>query len=245
MTPFDSIVTLGDSWSYGSELPEDQRAQLRFDRLLGDHFGVEVTNLAAEGSSNFCYKWHWINWANRNPTVKQPLVVVGVTEPARQLIFSNQIDNFQETPFRLISESMIRSNWPNQPGGGGFIRTLPNYSPDFTNTIKDKCYDNFYRYNYNDKMGEIYALWEIKLLDGMIKEFGGYPIFWTYGYSYRQANLPWARDLLKNCQLVKRLTALPIEPIHIKGNVNHPNALGHRFIADALLEFVTKRVQNI
>lgn len=239
MKQFDSVITLGDSWTYGSELPEDQRAQLRFDARLGQHFGVEVTNLAVEGASNFCYKWHWINWANRMPAAKRPLVVVGVTEMSRQLIFSNQVDNFQETPFRLVSESMVRSNWPNQPGGGGFVRTLPNYSPDFPDAVKDKCYDNFYRYNYNDKMGEIYALWEIKLLDGMIKEFGGYPVFWTYGNSYKQTKLPWGRELLKNCHLVNNLTALPIEKKHIEGNVNHPNQLGHQFIADRLLQSIS------
>ena len=89
MNKFDSIIILGDSWSWGSELPEHQRIKKRFDSLLSNEFKVESINLARESATNFCYKWHWCDWVFSNPVYKNPMVIVGITGPNRHLIWNN------------------------------------------------------------------------------------------------------------------------------------------------------------
>jgi hypothetical protein len=240
---FDSIITLGDSWSWGTDLPDGQRADLRFDSVLGKKLGLTVTNLARESASNFCYKWHWIDWINSESHIyKHPLVVVGITAPHRQLIWNNQADFFQESPGRLISEKMVHDNWGNNKNSGGFVRAFPNHV-DFPNQSKKTCQENFYRYNFDDTMAEIYSIWEIKFLDLLIKEHGGFPIFWSNFYSYTQIQLPWAKNLLNNCILANNLQSLfvyenknlsPQENKFFYTPWSHPNEIGHQHIAEII-----------
>lgn len=237
MKNFDCVVTLGDSWSWGTDLPEEKRISDRFDNLLAKQFGVESINLARESASNFCYKWHWIDWLSINPGYTNPLVIVGITGPNRHLIYNNQADFFQEAPGRLISEKMVLENWGNGPNTGGFIRAFPNYV-DFPNAIKKQCQQNFYRYNYDDKMAEIYTIWEIKLLNSMIREYGGQPIFWSNFHAYTQINLPWTNQILNNCKLVNNLQPLNFDKECFFKLKNHPNIHGHLHIMKVLDQFI-------
>jgi hypothetical protein len=239
MKTFDSIITIGDSWSWGCELPEDQRISHRFDTLLSNKLDLKCINLSREGASNFCYKWHWINWLNSNhASIGCPLVVVGITGPNRHLLYNNQADYFQESPDRLISENMVRQNWGNNPGAGGFVRAFPNHL-DFPNPVKKQIQKNFYTYNYDDKMAEIYSLWEIKLLDMLIKESGGYPIFWSNFHNYEQIKLPWAKMLLEGCDIVNHLQPLATDKKYFLGTATHPNAQGHAYIMEVLDNFIS------
>jgi len=234
---FNRIVTIGDSWSWGSELPEDQRIANRFDTLLAEHHNVECINLARESASNFCYKWHWFDWLNLNPSVENSLVIVGVTGPNRHLIYNNQADFFQEHPGRLVSEEVVLANWGNGSGTGGFIRAFPNYI-DFPNATKKQCQDNFYRYNYDDKMAEILTIWEINLLDLMIKQSGGIPIFWSNFHPYKQISLPWAKQVLKDCKLVNGLQPFDYSKDCFVAPQIHPTAVGHQYIMGVLEQFI-------
>jgi hypothetical protein len=236
MKNFDSIVTVGASWSWGSELPSEQRTVLRFDNVLATKLGIDtVDNIARESSTPFCCKWHWIDWVTSNPKTKHPLVLVQVSTLGRHLIYDNQADRFQETPGKLISEKMVSDNWGNNPKSGGFVSAFPNYSDNPSNS-KEKVRSNFYRYNYDDKMAEIYIMWEIKLLDLMIKEFGGYPVFWADEYPYNMA-LPWAQDLLKNAKLFNNLQPLLKEKTYFTKGL-HPNALGHERLANGIYQML-------
>jgi hypothetical protein len=237
MHKFDSIITLGDSWSWGSELPETQRIEKRFDSLLSKEFKVESINLARESATNFCYKWHWFDWVFSNPVYKNPIVIVGITGPNRHLIWNNSANFFQESPDRLVSEHTVLNNWGNNPNNGGFIRAFPNHV-DFPDPIKKHCQENFYRYNYDDNMAEIYAIWEIKLLDLAIREHGGYPIFWSNFYPYQQMELAWPKSLLKNCNLVNNLQPFTYQSNHFYCKNSHPNELGHQHIATVLERFI-------
>jgi hypothetical protein len=238
MKKFDSIVTIGDSWSWGSEIPENQRVAVRFDTLLSKKFNVNSVNLARENATNFCYKWHWIDWLNSNPKYKNPLVMVGVTTPNRNLIYNNYADFFQESPGRLISEEMVQENWGNGPRTGGFIRANPRHI-DFPDDIKKQCQKNFYLYNYDDKMAEIYTIWEVNLLDLMIKKLGGIPIFWSNFYPYTQISLPWAQEVLKDCRLVNELQPFNYsEECFIDNTHSHPSALGHQYIMEVLEQYI-------
>lgn len=239
MKKFNCIVTLGDSWSWGSDIPEDQRISNRFDSLLAKKFNVESINLARESATNFCYKWHWADWLNSNPTYTNPLVIVGITGPDRHLIYDNQANYFQESPDCLMSEEMVIANWNNVPRGGGFIRLHPNYL-SMPSKNKKQCQENFYRYNYDDKMAEIYTIWEIKLLDLMIKEYGAQVIFWSNFHPYKQVTLPWAQQLLGNCSIVNNLQPLNFESKSFDGPclASHPNILGHQYIMEVLEQYI-------
>jgi hypothetical protein len=235
---FDRIITIGDSWTWGSELLEDQRISNRFDTLLAKYYSVECINLARTSASNFCYKWHWIDWLSLNPSVNDSLVIVGVTGPNRHLIYNNQASFFQESPGRLVSEEIVHANWGNGPGAGGFIRAFPNYI-DFPDPTKKQCQDNFYRYNYDDKMAEILTIWEINLLDLMIKQSGGIPIFWSNFHPYDQISLPWAKQVLKDCNLVNGLQPFKYSEDCFFGPKSHPNVAGHQHIVDVLQQFIS------
>ena len=237
MKNFDSIVIIGDSWSWGSEIAEDQRVSVRFDTLLSKKFNINAVNLSRESATNFCYKWHWLDWLSSNPEYKNPLVVVGITAPNRHLIYNNSANFFQESPDRLMSEEMVLANWENGPHTGGFIRAFPNYI-DFPDNIKQQCQENFYRYNYDDKMAEIYTIWEIKLLDSLIRESGGQPVFWSNFHPYKQIALPWVQQLLKNCSLVNSLQPLDFDSECFKGHWTHPNARGHQYIMEVLEQYI-------
>jgi hypothetical protein len=238
MKKFDFIITLGDSWSWGSELPENQRTNLRFDKKLSNMLGIDCINLSREGASNFCYKWHLLEYIQNYTLPNHTLVVVGITAPDRHLIWNNQADYFQESPERLVSETTVIDNWGNQKGQGGFVRATPHYM-DFPNSDKKRCHENFYRYNYDDTMAEIYTLWEIKLLDTMIKEQGALPIFWSNCHPYQQVNLPWAKKLLENCQLVNFLKPFEYTDEHFYYKHSHPNEKGHTLIADFLYQNIS------
>lgn len=234
MKKFDSLIIIGDSWSWGSELEENFRISNRFDTLMAKQLDLVSINLSRESASNFCYKWHWLDWLNSNNcSVSCPLVIVGITGPNRHLLYNNQADFFQESPERLLSEDMIYQNWQNKPKSGGFIRAFPNYV-DFPDQTKKEIQKNFYAYNYDDKMGEIYSLWEIKLLNSMIKDYGGHPVFWSNYHSYEQINMPWAKLLLKNCNLVNNLQSFVTDKKFFKNTVGHPDISGHLHIANVL-----------
>ena len=53
MHKFDSIIILGDSWSWGSELPETQRIEKRFDSLLSEEFVINGTGLIGYSQTLF------------------------------------------------------------------------------------------------------------------------------------------------------------------------------------------------
>jgi hypothetical protein len=237
MKTFDSIIILGDSWSRGSELPETCRMSNRFGNLLAQRYNVPCINLARESATNFCYKWHWFDWSNSKPTVLSPLVIVGITGPNRHLIYNNQADFFQESPNRLVSENTVRANWGNKRNGGGFMRAFSNHI-DFTNVAKKRCQENFYRYNYNDEMAEISVIWEIKLLDLMVREYGGHPIFWSNFHSYEQVSWPWAQLVLNNDNLVNNLQPLNYNKDCFFYQGSHPNADGHQHIMTVLEQFI-------
>ena len=238
MNKFDSIIILGDSWSWGSELPELQRIENRFDHALSNKFGLSCVNLSREAATNFCYKWHWLDYISSDKQIQQPLVIVGITHPNRNLIWNNQADFFQETPGRLLEEKTVLENWPNQKGSGGFIRATP-WDLNFPDPTKKRCHDNFYRYNHDDKMAEIYSIWEITLLDLMIKDRGGFPVFWSNFYSYQQIKLPWAKTLLNHCKLVNALQPFAYQALHFYHKGSHPNEAGHAYIADILYQNIT------
>jgi hypothetical protein len=245
MKKFDSLVVLGDSWSWGSELPEDIRVASRFDTLLGNQLGLECINLSRESASNFCLKWHWLDWISTAPAYKNPLVIVGITGPNRWLIYNNQAEFFQEGGGgRLVNEDVVMSNWGNSQKTGGFIRAFPNYI-DTPTPEKTRCQENFYRYNYNDTMAEIYAIWEINQINSMVQSFGGQAIFWSNFHKYTQVNMPWCQPLLKTIHLVDDLQ--PIATL-LRAERNmlcrggHPNADGHKYIHHRLLQYIASVV---
>jgi hypothetical protein len=238
---FDSLVILGDSWSWGSELPEDTRVASRFDTLLGNQFKLECVNLSRESASNFCLKWHWLDWISTVPAYKNPLVIVGITGPNRWLIYNNQAEFFQEgSGGRLVSEDMVLSNWGNSQDAGGFIRAFPNYI-DAPTPEKVRCQKNFYRYNYNDTMAEIYAVWEISQINSLVQSFGGQAIFWSNFHRYVQVGMPWCQPLLKTINLMDNLAPISMA---LKAEADtlcrggHPNAKGHQLIYRRLLQHI-------
>lgn len=237
MKKFNSLIILGDSWSWGSELSETSRISDRFDNLLAQRYNVKCINLARESASNFCYKWHWFDWLNSNPTLVNPLVVVGITAPNRHLIYNNQANFFQESPNRLVNENTVLNNWGNKPNSGGFIRAFPNHI-DFADDTKKRCQKNFYCYNYDNKMAEISVIWEIKLLNLMIQEYGGQSIFWSNMHLYEQISWPWAQLILNDVHLVNNLQPLNYNKDCFSYQGSHPNTNGHQYIMTMLDQFI-------
>lgn len=252
MKKFDCLVTIGDSWTWGNELPEDQREKLRWSHGLAKQLNLPEINLSVPGSSNFCKKWHLLNWTT-NTKYNSPLVIVGLTDPSRQLLYDNSKDFFQEDPGHLVSEDIVCANWGNSRGNdqtkeGGFGRHHTSGTTRWSTPVKEDIQKFFYKYMYNDKVGEINTIWEIKLLNGLITDLGGQAIFWSNFYRYNQIDMPWSKTILHNYRLVNNLEPFPMftrpgktvnfNSEYFKGCNNHPNAQGHAYIQQILYQYL-------
>jgi hypothetical protein len=245
---FDCLVALGDSWTWGAELPEDKQKELCWPTGLSKQLGLDCVNLAVPGSSNFCKKWNLFDWIYNNTQYKNPLVIVGLTDPGRQLLYDNSKEFFQEADGHLISENLVESNWKNSKPAGGFARHYANNTTGWSTLTKEEIQKFFYKHMYNDTVGEINSIWEIQLLNGLIKDIGGTAVFWSNFYRYRQVFMPWAKKLLEHCHLVNDLAPFS-ELVAAHGEIDwhskyfagcqaHPNAEGHGVIQKTLYTYL-------
>ena len=235
MEKYDCLVVLGDSWSYGAELNPLSRESDRFDSHLALSLNLPLVNLARESATNFCYKWHFLDYVFTNKLYHCPLVVIGVTGKARALIYNNQLDYFQESPDRLVSESLVDQNWKNSKNSGGNQRITPGHM-DFPTPDKKIIFDLFYSNIYDEKYGEISLFWEIKLLESLIKSYNGTCVFWNTFEQITQIDYTWVQTLKLSSLFVNDFDVIVNKKTNpeLFASGSHPNAKGHFKVFEAI-----------
>lgn len=253
---YDSIVVIGDSWSYGSELPEHMRETARFSTIIAERLGIDkIYNIARESATNFCYKWHWLNWKKTHTALKQSLVIIGVTDFARTIMFDNTLKSVQEFPNMLYNEE----NYPTIYCDGGFFRLSPIIVGQLNEDVE--CLDivdnmgnkahiakQYYKYQYSDDIGIINTLMELKLLSSLISTQNNniLPFMWA-----NFVNLDVSNHMLFNTEFRHQNIYNNLNMIfnkndydqYIRPNGEHPNMLGHEYIADKIIELVDNELR--
>ena len=81
--PIKRVVAVGCSWTYGAELPEQQRLQKSYPGLVADHYGLELENCGYPGASLESMRW-LLHWHLQNHNQQDTLWLVGLTESTRK-----------------------------------------------------------------------------------------------------------------------------------------------------------------
>lgn len=81
--PFSKLVTFGDSWAYGTELPDGSRT---FGQLLADRWDCEFRNYAQDGASNDHMLWQLQKYHQDHGSATQTLAVFFITSPWRSCV---------------------------------------------------------------------------------------------------------------------------------------------------------------
>lgn len=237
---YTHLVCVGDSWTFGNDLSDQDRKQFVFAKLLQDRLDLPLTNLGISSATNYNYKWLMTEWFNKNPNA-QPLVVVGITSPLRLLIYDNQLRGFQE-PLHYILENQ---NWfPNTYSGhnklGGYrgiqladpwaLKQQPNLG---------EVGENYIRYQLDDEYRdvEIASIWEVLMLDSMTRLRGGHALFWSNLWDFKLHRHEYFRPQFRHISTINRLQKLLPNDLLQNGNLfGHPNLNGHQVIANKILE---------
>jgi|APSaa5957512535_1039671.scaffolds.fasta_scaffold85163_2 hypothetical protein len=249
---YDCLVTIGDSWTYGAELQPTIRKAKTFSQIIGETLGIgKVFNIGVESATNFCYKWHWMQWKNTHPEFSNSLVIIGLTDFARVLLTDNMLNRVQEFDYMLYREN----HYPYITNEGGLFRLTPMASANRSQKAYD-CLDSvdvlgnkkhiatqYYKYQYSDDMGVINTLMELKLLQSLLQSQNGgnIPFVWSnfvdlhvskhpifgqeFDHKYFYNDLNKIMDI--NCNK------------YVHPNYAHPNTRGHKYIADELIKMVS------
>lgn len=230
---FDSVVTVGDSWTWGADLTDYDREQHIFPILVARHFDLPLTNLGICSATNFNYKWRMLEWFNQNPG-RRPLVVVGVTSPLRLLIYNNTQRGFQD-PMHYILED--QAGFPNVWGGtklGGYVG-IQLADPHSRKPYSDlgEVGKNYVIYQLDDELRdvEIASIWEILFLDTLIKQQGGKAVFWTNLYDFTLHTNKFFGHWFESISCVNNLQRLENGRF-----MNHPNVEQHAIFAQAIID---------
>lgn len=77
------LVAVGCSWTYGAELPEQERLQKSYPGLIADHYGLELDNCGYPGASLESMRWV-MRWHLQNNDQQDTLWLVGLTASTRK-----------------------------------------------------------------------------------------------------------------------------------------------------------------
>lgn len=83
-----NLVTFGDSWCYGDELPEDTRPHKSFPALMAKSLGIDLENHAVPGNSIQGMIWDLLLWNDKGTDAD--LLLVGITSGGRMSWWRHQ-----------------------------------------------------------------------------------------------------------------------------------------------------------
>jgi hypothetical protein len=231
---FDSVVTVGDSWTWGSDLTNSDREHHIFPILVAKHFDLPLTNLGICSATNFNYKWRMLEWFNQNPG-RRPLVIVGVTSPFRLLIYDNTQQGFQCPMNYILQDQMAFPSvygGQNKQGGYRGLQLANPYTGQSYSDL-DEVGKNYVLYQLDDEYRdvEIASIWEILFLDTLIRQRGGQAVFWTNLHDFDLHTNQFFGSWFQPISCVNNLKRLPNLRI-----MNHPTIEQHGVIAGAIID---------
>jgi hypothetical protein len=99
--------------------------------------------------------------------------------------------------------------------------------------------ENYIRYQLDDEYRdvEIATIWEILMLDSMIKLRGGQALFWSNLWDFELHTNHYFWPQFQHISVINQLRRLLSDDyLHNGTCFGHPNLAGHRVIADKILE---------
>lgn len=109
---FTKLLSFGDSWSYGSELPENSKT---YNQLIADKFNISHACCAVPGTSIEHLLIQLKKTINDDPELKNALAIFTLTSPTRSIYFDNGIP--KEIHIRnedLTSKNYFKYQWSNE-----------------------------------------------------------------------------------------------------------------------------------
>jgi hypothetical protein len=208
----DTIITFGDSWPSGCEL--DLQKEKPYGKILAEKLNCEFENLAVGASSIDHMVWQLKNYATKKQISKNTLAIFFITSFHRFLYFQNAYP----------SEGMPRSD-----------------------NVVSKM---FYKYIYSEELAQHRANSSILAIQNICNHFQIHHRY-IYGWEKPDLNYPGIEKDLIHPDLVcnwinvdssdlvlGRQGATIINNPYMAPNIDHPNQLGHKLIADKLYKWI-------
>jgi hypothetical protein len=216
------LLVFGDSWAYGSELADDCREQQCFGGQLGKLLTVDsVHNCAETGSSISHLHLQFQNALTRMnyDPADQYTAVFFLTGQQRFLAFDPNNEFYNLIP------------------AGASIRPVQHQHRMLIETVND-----FYYKNIQSDQADVIALNANLLALQAICRYHNIQDYYISGWQdlHVWPEVDQTRIYPYHCQALLDSDVKYFEP-----NVSHPNALGHKLIADRLFDFMKlKQLDN-
>lgn len=220
---FDHLVVIGDSWTWGADLSEYNRANFSWPVRLSQYLNLPLINLGVQSATNYNYKWLLTEYLQKNQG--RALIILGITSPTRLLFYDNQQKHFQPWPEYFLKDdtAFIRKNLGgytgiqlSNPWHGKIENNLPMIAKNYITYQLDSDYVNL----------EIDSLWEILFVHYLIGAHAGTTIYWSNLHSYQLHKNAFFAPHFDKMTLINDL-----EPIINLENVRaHPNVDQHHEI---------------
>lgn len=232
------LVSFGCSWTYGDELVDPQFRNLSEDQfrdhydenrpyrlansypgLVAAHFGLELDNMAFPGSSLESMRWNLMWYLRNGNSTDDVLFIAGLTDSTRQSWFNPQHEISMKDP---QWNRHLHGTWLTQPN--------PDIDQNWFALQKLWLGMSFHidwaEYNFQEAINlfdQAQSRYEVPVL-----QFSVLP----NRYSVRVPSLLYPGLSFKEI-LYQKKKDLGIDPFAPGG---HPNELGHKIIADHLIE---------
>lgn len=232
------LVTIGDSWTWGSDLSDADRLLKSWPVQLSQMLELPLINLGVESATNYNYKWKLLDWANQTQ-VTEPLVIVGVTSPYRYLWFDNQQQFFQPHPNYLFDAKTEQELGINAVGGYYGAQLVNPFTGKLQHAQKE-THKNFVNYQLDDqgRNVEIDTVWELIYINSLIKTYlNGCAVFWSNLHNYRYHQHNFFSKTSAELNVVKDLQPI-LNLAEVK--TGHPTLSQHTQIANTLYADIIK-----
>ena len=109
---FTKLLSFGDSWAYGSELPENSKT---YNQIIADNFKISHTCYAVQATSTEHLLIQLKTAIIKEATLTNSLAIFTLTSPTRSIYFDNNIP--KEIYIRnedLISKNYFKYHWSDE-----------------------------------------------------------------------------------------------------------------------------------
>lgn len=226
------LVGFGDSWTFGSEL--DRPQEQSWIVPLSHSLSAEYINLGVPASSIghlIVQLFDYIKVSNQYTDYKK-IFMIGLTGTTRYLSYSNRLNEFVNiTPAATYQTRNIKHSG----SPPDVVLEFSNLSGDMYRMVECSEYNtflatqtifSFQQYCYSNNIDCIFfSYFDYIKLDNQILDLTQiYPTSLTYSLTGHEFKLPLIQ-----------------QNKYFKGNLFHPNLLGHLKIAEILNEFYNKK----
>ena len=215
--PIKRLIAVGCSWTYGTELQEEDRLTKSYPGIVANHYGLQLDNCGFPGASLESMRWV-LRWhINNTPNLDETLWLVGLTESTRKSYY-NAIGKDTEHNFNF--------NKPDRPWNNHVHSVW----------LKDK--DN----SINPSWYELDKLWTANCYDTRWAEQNHWET--VTAFSSLGANAIQFNCLInpyKNSNVITGNSSFRqmLEPQHFCIG-KHPNKTGHEIISKHLINHIDR-----